>query len=89
LSYFFEEAVTASDLPRIRFHDLRHTAATLALEAGVPVLGVQNRLGHATASITLDVYGHLTDAMDDAAADAIERAILGRGTSIERSDWGQ
>lgn len=46
-------------LPRIRFHDLRHTAATLMLNHGIPVIVVSRRLGHARPSITLDIYGHL------------------------------
>lgn len=46
-------------LPRIRFHDLRHTAATLMLNHSIPVIVVSRRLGHARPSITLDIYGHL------------------------------
>jgi integrase len=44
-------------LPRIRFHDIRHTHASLLLKEGVPVKVVSERLGHATPSFTLDVYG--------------------------------
>jgi len=43
----------------VRFHDLRHTHASQLHNAGVPVKVVSERLGHATASITLDVYSHL------------------------------
>jgi len=46
-------------LPVIRFHDLRHTAASLMLNNGIDVLVASQRLGHAKPSITLDVYGHL------------------------------
>ena len=46
-------------LPTIRLHDLRHTWATLALEAGVPMVVVSKQLGHANAAITADVYTHV------------------------------
>lgn len=46
-------------LPSIRFYDLRHTAASLMLNHGIPVIVVSRRLGHAKPSITLDVYGHM------------------------------
>jgi integrase len=49
-------------LPRIRLHDLRHTHATLLLADGVPVKVVSERLGHASATITLTVYQHATPA---------------------------
>ena len=48
-----------ADAPRIRFHDLRHTAATLMLAGGIPVHVVAARLGHATPTITLSVYAHV------------------------------
>jgi integrase len=46
-------------LPRIRFHDLRHTAASLMLNNGIPLIVVSNTLGHSKPSTTLDIYGHL------------------------------
>jgi integrase len=46
-------------LPRIRFHDLRHTAASIMLNNNIPVMVVSSMLGHSSPSITLDVYGHL------------------------------
>lgn len=55
-------------LPRIRLHDLRHTYATLALEAGVPAKVLSDRLGHAGIRITLDTYTHRSDEMDRQAA---------------------
>jgi integrase len=55
-------------LPKIRLHDLRHTHATLALEAGVHPKVVQERLGHATIAITLDTYSHAIPAMQEDAA---------------------
>lgn len=68
ISQIFEKAVRASGLTRIRLHDLRHTHATLALQAGIHPKVVQERLGHANISITLDVYSHAIPAMDEQAA---------------------
>ena len=53
----------AAGLPRVRFHDLRHTAATLLLEAGAHPRVVAERLGHATPSLVMNIYGHATDRM--------------------------
>ncbi len=55
----FRKLLEDAGLPKIRFHDLRHTAASLMLNNGIPVIIVSRRLGHAKPSITLDVYGHL------------------------------
>lgn len=57
-------------LPDIRFHDLRHSAATLLLSEGVHPKVVQELLGHSTISITLDVYSHVLPSMQQ---DAIGR----------------
>ena len=67
----------AEPFPSIRFHDLRHTAATLMLLEGIHPKVVQERLGHATISMTLDTYSHVLPTMQ---ADAAER--LGRVLSI-------
>ena len=61
-------AVKEAKLPEIRLHDLRHTHATLALQAGVHPKVVSERLGHATVSITLDTYSHAIPAMQEEAA---------------------
>lgn len=65
-----------AELPRIRFHDLRHTAATLLLRQGVNPKIVSEMLGHASISITLDVYSHVVPDMQDAAVRAMEVALL-------------
>jgi len=67
----------SAGLPRIRLHDMRHSVATLLLRAGTPVHVVSQRLGHATSSITLDVYAHALDDQRSGAADAIAAAIDG------------
>jgi integrase len=64
-------------LPAIRFHDTRHSYATVARAAGVPIEVVSRRLGHARTSITSDVYAHATPRMDDEAAARVAAAILG------------
>ena len=63
-------------LPQIRFHDLRHTCATLLLSQNVHPKIVQEMLGHATVAITLDTYSHVLPGMGDRAAAAIEDALL-------------
>jgi len=63
--------------PLIRLHDLRHTCATLLLMAGEPVKVVSERLGHASPTITLGVYAHVTPGMQRAAADRLASAIFG------------
>ena len=71
LGQHFQRLVQRSGLPRIRFHDLRHTHATLALSAGVHPKIVSERLGHASTSFTLDIYSHSTPSMQEHAAHAI------------------
>jgi integrase len=61
--------------PALSFHKLRHLHASLAIGAGVDILTVSRRLGHANVKITLDVYGHLLPGADGAAADAVEAAL--------------
>ena len=61
--------------PIFRFHDLRHTCATLLLRQGVHVKFVQERLGHGDVSLTLNVYSHVLPDMGDTAAGAMEAAF--------------
>ena len=72
----FRHLLTASGLPKIRFHDLRHTAASLMLNHGIPVLIVSKRLGHSKPSITLDVYGHLIPSRQEEAAQLMDNLML-------------
>jgi integrase len=62
-------------LPRIRFHDLRHSAATLLLGQGVHPKIVSECLGHSQISITMDLYSHVTPTMQRQAADAMETLL--------------
>ncbi len=72
----FDRRVERSGLPRIRLHDLRHTWATLALQAGVHPKVVQERLGHSAVGITLDVYSHSIPAMQADAAEKVAGLVL-------------
>jgi integrase len=62
-------------IPGIRFHDLRHFAATNLLSAGIDVRTVSGRLGHANAATTLGTYAHFVGAADRNAAAVLERVI--------------
>lgn len=61
--------------PKIRFHDLHHTADSLMLNNGVDVLVASQRLGHAKSSITLNTYGHLMPSMQNKAANILDNLI--------------
>lgn len=78
-SQMFDKHVKESGLPRIRLHDLRHTHATLALQAGVHPKVVSERLGHSTVAFTMDVYSHVIPAMQADAADKVAALIFGNG----------
>jgi integrase len=67
--------LTRARLPIIRFHDLRHSAATLMLSRGVHPKMASEMLGHSTIAITLDLYSHVTANMQRQAADAIDAAL--------------
>jgi integrase len=60
--------VRAAGLPSIRLHDLRHSYATAALAAGVPVKVLSQRIGHADVGVTLAVYAHVLPGDDEDAA---------------------
>lgn len=71
----FKKAVASIGCPGVRFHDLRHSYAIIAIKSGDDIKTVQGNLGHATASFTLDVYGHVTDQMKRDSADRMEAFI--------------
>lgn len=72
---WFDRALEEAALPAMTIHDLRHTAASLAVSAGANVKAVQKMLGHASAAMTLDVYTDLFDDDLDAVADRLDRAV--------------
>lgn len=68
----FKSALKEAGLPDIRFHDLRHSHASLLLAAGVNPKIVQERLGHSQISLTLDTYSHVIPSLQDEAAEKVE-----------------
>lgn len=74
-SRFFARRIARSDLPRVRFHDLRHTAASLMLLEGVSLKTVSEILGHSGISITADIYAHVIDEAKKQAADSLEKYL--------------
>ena len=75
VSRSFSALLQRTGLPRIRVHDLRHTAATLLLQADIPAKVVSERLGHTKISTTLDLYSHVLPDMQDRAAEAMDRLL--------------
>jgi integrase len=71
----FHPLLKQADLPRMRFHDLRHSAATLLLSMGVHPKIVSEMLGHTQIGITLDLYSHVTATMQREAVEAFEELL--------------
>jgi integrase len=71
LTQTFDRIVHRTELPVIRLHDLRHTQATLLIDAGVPVKVVSERLGHGSATFTIETYQHVLPSMQTRAVDAV------------------
>ncbi len=74
-SHAFARTVKRLGLPQVRFHDLRHTHATIMLKQGVHPKIVSERLGHASVNITLDIYSHVLPNMQESAVIAFEQAL--------------
>lgn len=77
LTHEWMRLIQKIDLPRIRFHDLRHTHASQMLAAGVHPKVASERLGHSTIGITLDLYSHVMPGMQADAAEQVDAAIRG------------
>jgi integrase len=77
VSYAFQRARAAAGLPLVRFHDLRHSAATLLLAEGVPLIVISNVLGHSGIAITASHYAAIVPELRREAADAMDRALGG------------
>ena len=75
LTHAFEIFLAKHGLPRVRLHDLRHTHATAMLKAGVHGKIVQERLGHSTIGITLDIYSHVLEGMQEEAVGRVDLAL--------------
>jgi integrase len=74
-TYRFKLLLKQAGLPQLRFHDLRHTCATLLLSKNVNQKIVSEMLGHTTIAITLDTYSHVLPTMQESAAKAMEDAL--------------
>lgn len=77
IDWRFRRTTARAGLPTIRVHDLRHTNATIALGAGVPLKVISERLGHADIGITSRVYAHVTRELDRSAANVLGDVLLG------------
>ena len=72
----FYPALKAAECPKIRFHDLRHTYASLLIEQGENIKYIQSQLGHASPIVTLNVYAHLMKPINQEAACRLENTIF-------------
>ncbi len=72
----FDASVRRAEVPTVRFHDLRHGWASMALQAGVNPKVVSERLGHATTAFTLDKYAHVLPGMQHEAAGLVADLVL-------------
>ena len=79
----FDREVRCSALPRIRLHDLRHTHASIALQAGVPVKVISERLGHESPAFTMKQYAHVIPGMQAEAANIVA-GLVAEEPSVER-----
>jgi integrase len=71
----FAKRARKMKLPPVRLHDLRHSYASLMLESGVDLKTVSQALGHSTIRITADTYAHVTPAMQQSAAERLDRIV--------------
>lgn len=82
----WKKDVESAGLPPIRFHDLRHLSATMAISMGADVVTLQKRLGHSKPSVTLDVYSHAWGNRDGDLANSLEAAIFGVGSVLNKKE---
>ena len=78
----FQLILERANCKKVRFHDLRHTFATMAIENGMDVKTLSAMIGHVSAETTLDIYSHITDTMQQQAAAKIDREIGGANTEM-------
>ena len=79
----YQALLKAATLPSVRFHDLRHTAATLLLAQGVDPRTIMETLGHSQISLTLNTYSHVLPALQEQAASRMDE-VLETGKVLRR-----
>jgi integrase len=84
-SQAFERKVARANVRRIRLHDLRHTHATIAVKAGVPVKVISERLGHESPGFTLKQYAHVMPGMQAEAAELVAESVDHLGPKVNRN----
>ena len=89
LYHSFKQLLKKAGLPNIRFHDLRHTAATLMLQQGTHPKIVQERLGHSDISMTLNTYSHVLPVMQDEVAEKLDELLTPINVSDEIKKLGE
>jgi integrase len=77
VTFGFQRLAHQHGLPKMRFHDTRHTAASIALESGIDIKVVSDQLGHSTTRLTLDLYQHVVRRLHDEAAARVAAVIDG------------
>ena len=77
INRFFNKGLEDAELETIRFHDLRHTYASLLIEQGENIKYIQTQLGHSSPTVTLNVYAHLMKDTNQGAARGLEKAVFG------------
>jgi integrase len=83
-SHYWMKLVKRADLEGVRLHDARHTMATIMLEQGIHPKIVQERLGHANISTTLDTYSHVIPGLQAAAAIKLDDIFKPKETKLEK-----
>ena len=78
----FQLILERSNCKKIRFHDLHHTFATMALENGMDVKTLSDMIGHVSSETTLNIYSHITDTIQQQAAVRIDREIGGTNAEM-------
>jgi integrase len=71
----FKRVLTCAALPPVRFHDLRHSAASLMLAQGIPLRSIQEILGRSSISMTANLYAHVGEQLKREAADAMDSLL--------------
>ena len=89
LTEYFPKFIEKHGLPRMRFHDLRHSCASLLLANGVPLKQIQEWLGHSDFSTTANIYAHLDYKSKISSAQAMEKGMILPGADDFGSRWNE